>query len=102
MLAALCYNCCSILINVKRKIGNHEIHFFTKGTLNKSEDRQRKEDQQYQVPPTHPPQGEHFQIHPEKRLTVGKMKNKYLRDLKHKVTHGILQTAMALEKFSAK
>lgn len=42
----------------------------------------RKEDQKYQVPPSHPLYRERlFQIHPEKQVATRKLKNKYLRDL---------------------
>lgn len=63
-------------------MGKCEIYFLAKGTLNNSEDRQRKEDQKYQVPPSHPLYREKlFQIHPEKQVATRKLKNKYLRDL---------------------
>lgn len=41
-------------------------------------------------------------ICPEKWVAVGKLKNKYLRDLKYKVTHRILHPAMPPEKFSVR
>lgn len=73
-------------------MGKYEFDFLAKKTLNNGEDRQRKEDQKHQVPPSHSP----------RRKALGKLKTKYLRDLKYKMTHGILQPAMPLEKFSVK
>lgn len=90
MLLYVCYNCCGTRINVKGTMGKSELHFLAKKTLNNSEDRQRKEAQKHQGPPSHSPQ----------RKALGKLKNKYLRDLKYKMTRGILQPAMPPEKFS--
>ena len=98
--ASLWYNCYSILINVKRKIGKHEMHSLVKGTLNKREGRVRKEDQDIR-PPCPPSTGKSsFKSILRSEWLLRNWKNKYLRELKYEVTYGIHQPARHLEEFS--